>query len=120
MKSKQIDCDITYFALDVPHKARYVRCSLIKGFKNVISADMIDKLQFKTEEHPYPYGLTWLNKKKRDKSEQTMPLQFSIGKKVQVYYGVVLMDTCHLILGHPWQYNRITIHDGGKNTYNFV
>lgn len=29
------------------------------------------------------------------------------------------MDACHLLLGHPWQYDRQAIHDGLKNTYSF-
>lgn len=29
------------------------------------------------------------------------------------------MDTCHLLLGRPWQYDRRIVHDGFKNTYSF-
>lgn len=28
------------------------------------------------------------------------------------------MDTCHLLLGRPWQYDRRVSHDGFKNTYS--
>lgn len=34
------------------------------SFENIVSADMVNKLKLKTEEHPHPHGLTWLNKKK--------------------------------------------------------
>lgn len=30
------------------------------------------------------------------------------------------MDACHLLLGRPWQYNRVAKHDGKKNTYSFM
>ena len=29
------------------------------------------------------------------------------------------MDVCHILLGRPWQYDRESIHDWKKNTYNF-
>ncbi|KAI3465131.1 hypothetical protein Pfo_021794, partial [Paulownia fortunei] len=27
---------------------------------------------------------------------------------------------CHLLLGHHWQFNRSTFHDGRTNTYSFL
>lgn len=30
------------------------------------------------------------------------------------------MDTCHLLLGRLWKFDKSIIHDGKKNTYNFV
>ncbi|CAA7058262.1 unnamed protein product [Microthlaspi erraticum] len=30
------------------------------------------------------------------------------------------MDVSHLILGRPWEYDRKIIHDGAKNTYQFI
>lgn len=32
---------------------------------------------------------------------------------------MVHMDACHLLLGHPWQFDRKVKHDRFKNTYNF-
>ena len=29
------------------------------------------------------------------------------------------MDACHVLLGHPWQYDRKVVHNGAKNTYTF-
>eukprot|EP00257_Ricinus_communis_P023226 XP_015583149.1 uncharacterized protein LOC107262346 [Ricinus communis] len=29
------------------------------------------------------------------------------------------MDATHLLLGHPWQYDKKTVHDGLFNTYTF-
>lgn len=29
------------------------------------------------------------------------------------------MDTCHILLGRPWQYDQRTKHDGFLNTYSF-
>ena len=30
------------------------------------------------------------------------------------------METCHLLLGKPWKYDKATIHDETKNTYSFM
>ena len=29
------------------------------------------------------------------------------------------MDTCHILLGRPWLFDRIAFHDGRENTYEF-
>ena len=49
-------------------------------------------------------------------------VSFSIGKsyKDDVWCDVTPMDTCHLLLGSPWHYDRNVIYDGYKHTYSFV
>ena len=37
----------------------------------------------------------------------------------EVIFDVVPMGVCHLLLGHPWQYDRNAIHEGRSNTYVF-
>lgn len=48
-------------------------------------------------------------------------VNFSIGKKYtdEIWCDVVNMDSCHVLLGRPWQFDRKTKHDGFKNTYTF-
>jgi len=29
------------------------------------------------------------------------------------------MDACHILLGHPWMYDRKVMHNGFLNTYSF-
>ncbi|GKU89837.1 hypothetical protein SLEP1_g3923 [Rubroshorea leprosula] len=38
----------------------------------------------------------------------------------KVWCDVIPMDACHLLLGHPWQFDRKAIHDSHANTYSFV
>jgi len=38
----------------------------------------------------------------------------------KVWCGVFTMDACYLLLGRPWQYDRAIVHDGRKNTFNFM
>ena len=44
----------------------------------------------------------------------------SIRRKFQdkVLCDLVKMVAWHLFLGKPWKYDRQTIHDGRRNTYN--
>ena len=35
----------------------------------------------------------------------------------EVLCDVIPMQTCHLLLGRPWQYDRSTKHDGRSNRY---
>ncbi|GJU02791.1 RNA-directed DNA polymerase [Tanacetum coccineum] len=48
-------------------------------------------------------------------------VQFSIGKsyKDEVWCEVIPMDATHILLGHPWKFDRKTKHDGFQNTYSF-
>ena len=49
-------------------------------------------------------------------------MSFSIGAKYRdsVWCDVVDMEMCHLLLGKPWKYDKVAIHDKTKNTYNFM
>ncbi|GKC10967.1 hypothetical protein Tco_1007749 [Tanacetum coccineum] len=38
---------------------------------------------------------------------------------IEVWYDVVPMDACHMLLGRPWQFDRKTMHGGFKNIYRF-
>jgi hypothetical protein len=82
---------------------------------------MVQKLSLKTEKHPKPYKLSWLEKGKCVQVDQHCLVNFSIGEKYrdEVWCDVVPMDACHLLLGMPWQFDRKVHHDGFKNTYSF-
>lgn len=92
------------------------------SFENVVAAQMVKKLSLKTEKHPHPYKLSWLQKDNEIKVNQRCLVSFSIGQNYrdEVWCDVAPMDACHLLLGRPWQYDRRTIHDGYKNTYTFI
>ena len=52
----------------------------------------------------------------QEKSE----VEFQIGKyKDEVLCDIMQMDVCHVLLGHPWQFDRKVIHDGERNYYKF-
>ena len=48
-------------------------------------------------------------------------IAFSIGKyEDEVLCDVVPIQACHILLGHPWQYDRNVNHNGFSNRYSFV
>lgn len=48
-------------------------------------------------------------------------IQLSIGNsyKDQIVCNVLEMDACHVLLGHPWQYDLQRVDRGRDNTYEF-
>ena len=48
-------------------------------------------------------------------------MAFSIGRyHGEVLCDVVLMQASHILLGHPWQYDRRAKHDGFTNKCYFI
>ncbi|KAE8672958.1 putative CCCH-type zinc finger family protein [Hibiscus syriacus] len=88
--------------------------------ENVVSEEVVQKLQLNTDRHPKPYKLSWLNKGSEVTVDRRCLVSFSIGRKYfdNAWCDVVSMDACHILLGRPWQYDRNVIHDGRKNTYS--
>lgn len=90
--------------------------------ENIVSEEAVQKLGLKTEKHPKPYKLAWLQKGSEVTVFKLALISFSIGTnyKVQILCDVMVMDACHLLLGRPWQYDRQVQHDGCNNTYSFM
>nr|XP_043611802.1 uncharacterized protein LOC122583465 [Erigeron canadensis] len=100
-------------------------CTLIidgGSCKNVASQTLVTKLNLPTENHPSPYMIHWLNQGKGIRVSQRVLLSFSIGKtyRDELWCDVIPMDTCHVLLGRPWQFDCRAIHDGYHNTYSFT
>jgi hypothetical protein len=46
---------------------------------------------------------------------------FAIGKySDEIMFDVVPMHASHLLLGHPWQFDRKAIHDGFRNRFTIL
>ena len=76
-------------------------------------------LKRKIEPHSTPYKIGWVMKGVEISVKATSTFTFSIGKSYQsqVTCDVIDMDAIHMILGRPWQFDRKSIYDGHKNTY---
>jgi hypothetical protein len=85
---------------------------------NLVSIEMVEKLELKTSAHPRPYKVSWLQKGHQVMITKQCLVEIKIGGyKDEILCDVIPMDVCHILLGRPWQFDRNVIHDGRKNTY---
>jgi hypothetical protein len=85
---------------------------------NLVSIEMVEKLELETVSHPNPYKVSWLQKGHQVTVTKQCLVEFKIGGyKDEILCDVIPMDVCHLLLGRPWQYDRNVVHDGRRNTY---
>nr|GEV62317.1 hypothetical protein [Tanacetum cinerariifolium] len=83
---------------------------------------LVMKLNLPTQPHPSPYVIQWLNQGKGIRVSHQVLLSFSIGKSYndELWCDAIPVDACHVLLGHPWQFDRRSIRDGHRNTYSFT
>jgi hypothetical protein len=74
--------------------------------RNLASQELCTKLKLKYYPHPNPYYISWLSDVGEMKITNTVRVDFSIGNyTATMECDVVPMNVCHLLLGHPWQYD---------------
>jgi hypothetical protein len=85
---------------------------------NLVSTEMVEKLELETIAHPKPYKVSWLQKGHQIMVTKQCLVEFNIGGyRDEIICAVIPMDVCHIFLGIPWQFDKNGIHDGRKNTY---
>jgi hypothetical protein len=85
---------------------------------NLVSKEMVEKMELETVVHPSPYRVSWLQKGHQVNVTKHCLVEFKIrGCKDEILCDVISMDFCHLFLGRPWQYDKNVVHDGRKNAY---
>jgi hypothetical protein len=85
---------------------------------NLISTEMVEKMELKTNKHPSPYKVTWLQKGHQVCVMRQCLVEFKMGEyRDKILCDVIPMDVCHVLLGRPWQFDRNVVHDGRMNTY---
>ncbi|KAF1854268.1 hypothetical protein Lal_00045069 [Lupinus albus] len=88
---------------------------------NMVSSRVVSKLNLVTRPHPTPYQLQWISEVGEISINKQVEIPFSIGKYEDVVLcDVVHMETIHLILGRPWQFDKRTIHDCFSNKITFL
>ena len=88
---------------------------------NLVSSDLVAKLDWPTRPHPHPYYIQWLNDSGKARVNKTCRVQFSIGSYVDsVDCDVVPMQACSLLLGRPWEFDNDAVHHGKSNKYTFM
>jgi hypothetical protein len=85
---------------------------------NLVSTEMVEKLELETVDQLSPYKVSWLQKGHQVNVTKQCLVDIKIGGyNNKILCDVILMDVCHLLLGRPWKYDRNVIHDGRMNTY---
>jgi hypothetical protein len=86
--------------------------------ENLVSTEMVEKLELEIVSHPNPFKVSWLKKGHQVMVSKQFQVEFKIGGyKDDILFDVIPMDVCHVLLERPWQFDRNVIHDGRKNTY---
>ena len=82
---------------------------------NLVSIEMVEKLELETTTHPNPYKVSWLQKGHQVMVTKQCLIEFKIGGyRDEILCDVIPMDVCHVLLGRPWKFDRNVIMMGGK------
>jgi hypothetical protein len=66
---------------------------------NLVSTQMVEKLELETIVHPSPYIVSWLQKGHHVNVTKLCLVEFKIGGyKDEILCDVIPMDVCHLLL----------------------
>eukprot|EP00253_Pinus_taeda_P023317 PITA_23317 len=88
---------------------------------NLVATEMVEKLKLKRLKHPTPCKVSWLQKGHQLLVDEQCEVEFQTGRyKDKAICDIMPMDVCHILLGKPWQYDRMVVHDGLTNCYKFV
>jgi hypothetical protein len=72
---------------------------------NLVSIEMVEKLDLKNTSHHVPYKVSWMEKGHRLIVNGHCKVKFQIGRyKYKVHCDFMPMDVCHIFLGRPWMY----------------
>ena len=87
---------------------------------NLISEEVIKKINLTTTPHPKPYPLGWVCDDAQLQVTKKCKLRFSITANFvdEVEADVVPLDICGLVLGSPYLYDHQAIFYRGKNKYH--
>ncbi|XP_056856447.1 uncharacterized protein LOC130505861 [Raphanus sativus] len=99
-------------------------CSLIidgGSCTNAASETLVEKLGLSVQKHPRPYMLQWLNDTGELKVNKQVKVPLSVGRyQDEILCDVLPMDSSHILLGRPWQYDKRALHDGFTNRHSFL
>jgi hypothetical protein len=70
---------------------------------NLVSTEMVEKLELETTAHLTPYKVSWLQKGHQVIVTKQCLVEFKIGGyRDEILCDVIPMDVCHVLLGRPW------------------
>ena len=88
---------------------------------NLVSSDLVKKLELITHPHKHQYHIQWLNDSGKAKVTQTTWVHFSLGPYSDFAdCDVVPIQACSFLLGCPWEFDNDAVHHGRNNTYTLI
>lgn len=83
---------------------------------NYVSENLVSFLNLPTEDLASPYHVRWVNHEARTLVTKRCLVEFSIGHQYEdkIWCNVVRMDSCHILLGQPWQWDRNVYYRGAR------
>jgi hypothetical protein len=110
------------FHTRVEHNGRALNLIIDNGSgMNIISKDIMRKLELPLEKQPQPYKLSWVDDTSIPVRHRSS-LTFSLGNSYEdmLWCDVIPMQACHVLLGRSWLYDRRVLYDGFANMYTFL
>lgn len=82
---------------------------------------MVDKLKLTSVHYRTSYKVSWFKKDGEILVSQKYKIKFSIGRyEDEVYFIILHMDVCYLLLDRIWQFDQNTHYNKRKNTYSLI
>ena len=70
---------------------------------NLVSTEMVEKLNLKKSKHSAPYKVSWLQKGHQIMVSEQCEVDLQVGTyKDKIVCDSMPMDVCHVLLGRPW------------------
>ncbi|GJS31647.1 hypothetical protein Tco_0492267 [Tanacetum coccineum] len=93
-----------------------------KSCKNLVSKALVKAFQLPTEPHPSPYQIGQIKKGLALKVTEICKVPLAMGKHYNelITCDVVDMETCHVLLGRPWQRDVDFTHQENKTLATLV
>ena len=87
---------------------------------NLVSMEMVEKLNLRNTVHPEPYRVAWLQKGHQVLVKEQCQVKFQIGSyQDEVRCDIIEMDAYHILSGRPWKFDKEAVHEGKRNVYSF-
>ena len=88
---------------------------------NIALQELVEKLNLKTERHPNPFRVAWVNDTSIPVSFRSL-VTFLFGKDFEefVWCEVLPIKVSYILLGRPWLFDRRVQRDGYENTYALI
>ncbi|XP_031259943.1 uncharacterized protein LOC116118114 [Pistacia vera] len=91
------------------------------SIENIISKEVVDKLNLPIITHPHPYKVGWLKKGHKILITSQCLVKFIMGGNLEdeALCDIVPMDVVHILVGRPWLFDHEMDHKTKPNTYSF-